>query len=64
MTEQLAAERYTELITAMREREEAQRKVAALDKRISELAGLTTESQRKSAKKTFSPQEFSRGCGI
>ena len=46
------------------ERTRLAEQLAALDKRIAELAGFGAEEQRKPAKKTFSPKEFARGCGI
>lgn len=65
MTDHLAAERYAELISAMRERDAALRKVAALEKRINELAGIAQTSQtHKPSQKTLSPKDFARGCGI
>lgn len=65
MTDHLAAERFAELTAAMREREEALRKVAALERRINELAGIAQASQtHKPSQKTLSPKDFARGCGI
>lgn len=65
MTDHLAAERYAELVSAMRERDAALRKVAALEKRINELAGIAQASQtHKSSQKTLSPKDFARGCGF
>ncbi|MDE7240751.1 hypothetical protein [Desulfovibrio sp.] len=65
MTDNIAAERYAELVSAMRERDAALRKVAALDKRINELAGIAQVSQtHKPSQKTGSPKDFARGCGL
>ncbi|WP_165070340.1 hypothetical protein [Desulfovibrio sp. ZJ200] len=65
MTDHLAAERYAELLSALRERDAAMRKLAALDKRIKELAGIVQTSQtHKPAQKTLSPKDFARGCGF
>lgn len=65
MTEQIKAERYAELVAAMRERDEALRKIAALDKRIGELVGLSNPAQtRKTPRQTISPKDFARGCGV
>lgn len=65
MTDHLAAERYAELVSAMRERDAALRKVAALEKRINELAGITQASQtHKPVQKTLPRKDFIRGCGI
>ncbi len=62
MTNDLALEKLRELQTAYKERDEAAKRVAALDKLIAELIGITSQSQRKT--KTFSPKEFARGCGV
>ena len=49
----------------MREREQVMLRVKALDKRIAELAGLVPASEtRKTSKKTLSPKDFVRGCGM
>lgn len=65
MTSDLALQRYSELVAAMREREQVMLRVKALDKRIAELAGLVPASEtRKASKKTLSPKDFARGCGM
>ncbi len=62
MTNEMAFEKLREIEAVYRERDEAAKRVAALDKRIAELMGITSQSQRKT--KTFSPKEFARGCGV
>ncbi|MBD5417320.1 MAG: hypothetical protein HDR50_06610 [Desulfovibrio sp.] len=65
MIEQLASERLAELCAAHLELAEAQRKVAAIQKRINELTGVAQTSQtHKPAQKTLSPKDFARGCGF
>lgn len=65
MTNEAAIQRYSELVAAMQERDQAMRRVEALDKRIAELAGLVPASEtRKPSRKTLSPKDFARGCGI
>ncbi len=57
-------DRFRELANALRERDQALKKVEALEKRIAELAGLnTTTENRKSPKKTFTPEQFAKACG-
>ena len=38
--------------------------LAALDRRIAELAGANHQDQRKPVRKTLTRAEFARGCGV
>lgn len=65
MTNDPAIQRYSELVAAMQECERVRLHVKVLDKRIAELAGLVPASEtRKTSKKTLSPKDFARGCGM
>lgn len=60
-----AIQRNPELVAAMRERDQTMRRLEALDRRIAELFGLAPASEsRKPSRKTLSPKDFTRGCGI
>lgn len=65
MTQESIIQRHSELVAAMQERAQAMQRVAVLDKRIAELAGLVPASEtRKEPRKTLSPKDFARGCGL
>lgn len=60
-TEQL----LLEIVALLEERSQQSKKLQALDRRINELAGIVPEDQtRKPHRKTLSPKDFARGCGI
>lgn len=58
-------QRLSEIVALLAEREREAKRLQALDRRIAELAGIVPDKQaRKPPKKTHSPKEFVRGCGL
>lgn len=65
MTDNIYREKFSELVTAIHEKEKAQKQVAALEKRIQELIGASGEAgSRKPSNKTLSAKDFTRACGV
>lgn len=61
----IAEQRLSEIVALLAEREREAKRLQALDRRIAELAGIVPDEQaRKPPKKTHSPEEFTRGCGL
>ena len=61
----IAEQRLSEIVVLLAEREREAKRLQALDRRIAELAGIVPDEQvRKPPKKTHSPEEFTRGCGL
>lgn len=61
----IAEQRLSEIVVLLAEREREAKRLQALDRRIAELAGIVPdEHARKPPKKTHSPEEFTRGCGL
>ena len=60
MTTEMEIEKLKELQTAYRERDEAAKCIATLDKRIAELMGMVSQAKTRKTK-TFSPKSLS-GC--
>lgn len=59
------SEMKTELKRILEEKELLRQKEKKLDERLAALHGLLPKSkQRKDRKKTYSPQEYARACGV
>lgn len=60
-----AGEKLKEIRQVLHELEKIKEQERALSARIADLAGLPPEKeQRKPRRKTFTPSEFARGCGL
>lgn len=65
MEENIVAQRYKELVAAIRDQEEAERNLEACKRRVAELSGLAAPLQmRKPAKKTLTAKEMRAACNI
>lgn len=65
MSEDIGMQKYKELLKAVRDREEAARRLEACNRRIAELSGLMPENaSRKPSKKTITREEFRAACSI
>lgn len=57
-----AESKLSEIVALLAERETVSQKMAALDRRIAELAGYDNGEKRKPAKKTISRDLFRAAC--
>ncbi|MDE5833448.1 MAG: hypothetical protein K2H64_10815 [Desulfovibrio sp.] len=65
MSEELAAQKYKELVIALKNLRDAEANLVACKRRVEELSGLTpNSSQYKDRKKTVTVQEFRRACDV
>lgn len=56
-------DKYNELCAALVQRDKLAKELAALDRRVNELAGIVPESQTRKPKAT-NPKSFKQLCGV